>query len=83
MYKPLSADFMGAIADFLDFCSVLDVSSWEIGYVYWKSWKSDQTKMEGFLKKFCNGLIKGYLMDVSGLFTNTPTRWRYNEREIE
>ena len=27
-------------------------------------------------------IFKGLLLDVSSLFTNTPTRWRYNEREI-
>ena len=27
-------------------------------------------------------LFKGYLLDVSGLFINTPMHWRYNEWEI-
>ena len=26
--------------------------------------------------------LSGFEIDVSGLFTNTPTHWRQNEREI-
>ena len=33
-------------------------------------------------KLILHQLIKGKLLDMSGLFTYKPTRWRHNEREI-